>query len=760
MSSRAFFNSLVSSLAPRDSFAKLHLEDGYSILPLVHPSWKESEYRLLIVLETLDISDIRANRLLTDHYPEHNKGNPTTTVLKNLLRLSWRALINHIKEFPKDAPDYEAFPFSLAVVNFNARKMMHLEPGQRAPHYREFTDRCNAVIKALKPSHVLISGSVAANNLLPNEQNLEFKCGWVFDTSIAGHQCLVSPTLDIEPLYSIRLEVDSDDLETDNSESDQNASGDLLYYVQRNLTNLMAGKHLYSLARVKPRPHYIDTLDKFKVLFARLKEEELIAWDIETANLESYKNAIYTSQFAFSWKESFVVPMFHPKTPFSSSDLEYIKRALTALMGTTKWGQKTFIVKNGKFDARIARAQFGIRFIPHIFAEIEAGEHLLDENMSLFAKLRFHGRKLPAQGNLQAVLAGYNNDFYLTAAFSKSDRTNIGSYDCDDADLLSYCAMDVQCVYGMYLQQRRRARAIRVVDPTSNTPTSYLPFFERHFSTQMNATVHALSSLEQNGSYVDTGYMQHLLGQHSPLKKILSDVQADSQKNELIQRANEMLLESKGAHSNGLFGKKPFVFEWSKDEGKMLLFIKLMGLKPLRLTKTKQPAIDKFFIAHYEKVHPEVVLFSRFQRATKLLGTYVRGWHRLIMSGLDSAKDHKLRASYDFLRVVTGRLSSFDPNLQQVPSRGELVKIIKRMFVAQKGFLGIRFDYSAHEVRVWSIIACDAVLATAFKVGQELRKEWIKKSNGEPPLKEEEAAELTKELKQLKKQLARLESES
>jgi DNA polymerase-1 len=75
--------------------------------------------------------------------------------------------------------------------------------------------------------------------------------------------------------------------------------------------------------------------------------------------------------------------------------------------------------------------------------------------------------------------------------------------------------------------------------------------------------------------------------------------------------------------------------------------------------------------------------------------------------------------------VVTGRLASFDPNLQQVPSRGELVKIIKRMFVAKKGYLSIRFDYSAHEVRLWSIIAVDTVLAEAFKVGMELRKEWI-----------------------------------
>lgn len=64
-------------------------------------------------------------------------------------------------------------------------------------------------------------------------------------------------------------------------------------------------------------------------------------------------------------------------------------------------------------------------------------------------------------------------------------------------------------------------------------------------------------------------------------------------------------------------------------------------------------------------------------------------------------------------------------NLQQIPSRGKLAKIIKRMFIAPKGQLLIRYDYSAHEVRVWSYVGKDAVLAGIFKVGQKLRQMFI-----------------------------------
>ncbi|MGD0511178.1 MAG: DNA polymerase, partial [Candidatus Micrarchaeaceae archaeon] len=118
-----------------------------------------------------------------------------------------------------------------------------------------------------------------------------------------------------------------------------------------------------------------------------------------------------------------------------------------------------------------------------------------------------------------------------------------------------------------------------------------------------------------------------------------------------------------------------------------------------------------------------VSLYGDYQKLSKLKSTYVKGMYKKVSTNLDGATDDHLRADYEV--ITTGRLSSKNPNLQNLPSRGKLAKIIKRMFAAPKGHLLIRYDYSAHEVRVWAIIANDKVLAAAFKAGQALRKVFI-----------------------------------
>jgi DNA polymerase I-like protein with 3'-5' exonuclease and polymerase domains len=101
----------------------------------------------------------------------------------------------------------------------------------------------------------------------------------------------------------------------------------------------------------------------------------------------------------------------------------------------------------------------------------------------------------------------------------------------------------------------------------------------------------------------------------------------------------------------------------------------------------------------------------------------VKGWWNKIQENVDSKVDFRLRPDYGFFDVVTGRLNSSGPSLQQVPSRGAEAKYIKRMFTSPPGTLHIRFDYSAHEVRVWSYVSGETVLANVFKVGQDLRRE-------------------------------------
>ncbi len=190
------------------------------------------------------------------------------------------------------------------------------------------------------------------------------------------------------------------------------------------------------------------------------------------------------------------------------------------------------------------------------------------------------------------------------------------------------------------------------------------------------------------------------------------------------------------------------------------MFFDELNLPPVsRSAKTGAPSCDKAFRKHYLRDYEEVALFAEYQSITKLVGTYIKGWNTKIFESLDSSSDHCLRASYFFFRIISGRLGSMNPNLQQIPSRGDPFKIkaIKRAFIAKKGCLCIRFDYSAHEIRGWGMIAREGILAEAFRVGQKLRQRYIKTSayGSVTDIVKAEA-----ELARLKKQLAQLESET
>lgn len=60
--------------------------------------------------------------------------------------------------------------------------------------------------------------------------------------------------------------------------------------------------------------------------------------------------------------------------------------------------------------------------------------------------------------------------------------------------------------------------------------------------------------------------------------------------------------------------------------------------------------------------------------------------------------------------------------MQQIPSHGNLAKIIKRIFIAKEGFILVEFDFSAHEVRCWANASGDRKLAESFRTGLKLRQ--------------------------------------
>jgi hypothetical protein len=358
----------------------------------------------------------------------------------------------------------------------------------------------------------------------------------------------------------------------------------------------------------------------------------------------------------------------------------------------------------------------------------------LDENLKYLNNTPFN----TPQFGLEQIFMNYGNDHYKTAPFGKGDRTNPNLTRLSNPEFITYGGMDCQSIFGIHEMQINRAKFVDI----EGKP--FAKYFKRLVIKQFSSTVHVLSTMKQVGSTVDKAYLKELAGPNSPLKKLMKEAKLDLLKFPEVQKTNKILLgESSGQSSNrGLFNKVQTIFNWGKAAHKKALFFGVMDLKPIAISKlTQEPKADKFFIKHYEGEYPVVKRFGEYQKLVKLYGTYVKGWLKVLNKNVDSVADYALRPDYAFAPVVTGRLNSSRPSLQQVPARGDAAKYIKRMFIALPGKMLIKFDYSAHEIRCWSYVSGDTVLAAAFRQGQKLRQMY--RAARTPELR----AEITKELK-------------
>jgi len=142
-----------------------------------------------------------------------------------------------------------------------------------------------------------------------------------------------------------------------------------------------------------------------------------------------------------------------------------------------------------------------------------------------------------------------------------------------------------------------------------------------------------------------------------------------------------------------------------------LLFDKL-GLRGERMKKTKTGgySTDHEVLEGLVGAHPIVALILEHRELTKLKGTYIDALPPLI-----NPRTGRLHTSFRQAVAATGRLSSQDPNLQNIPIRSEVGREIRRAFVAAEGFKLVSADYSQIELRVMAHLSRDPVLVRAFQ---------------------------------------------
>jgi DNA polymerase-1 len=211
-----------------------------------------------------------------------------------------------------------------------------------------------------------------------------------------------------------------------------------------------------------------------------------------------------------------------------------------------------------------------------------------------------------------------------------------------------------------------------------------------------------LAHMERKGVLVDAAY----------LKKISKEMTAR------IQKISQGIFKEAGKHFNIS----------STQQLAQILFAK-MGVSTEGIAKTKTGFSTA--ASELEKLRGKAKIVDAildYRELTKLKNTYVDALPLMI-----SKKDHRIHTTYNQTIAATGRLSSIDPNLQNIPVRTEEGRKIRHAFFAEKGKSFLALDYSQIELRIMAHISQDETFVDAFKHNKDIHATVAAQIHGKKP---------------------------
>lgn len=406
--------------------------------------------------------------------------------------------------------------------------------------------------------------------------------------------------------------------------------------------------------------HTILTEDAFADWLQRLSQAKLFAFDTETTSVDAQQARLVGISFAVAEGEAAYVPLAHSYMGVPEQLNE--KNVLDALRPLLENPTISKVCQNGKYDinvlARYGIAVQGVRFDTMLESYV-LNSTATRHNMDSLAQ-----RYLNRSTILFEEVAGKGAK-QLT--FDQVDLSVAGPYAAEDAEI-------TLCLHNRLIKELEEIPAL--LDVLANIEMPLLP---------------VLARIERCGALVDA----HLLGLQSL---------------ELAEKLTE--LERKTFEIAG----EAFNLASPKQLG-VVLYEKL-GLPVLAKTAKGQPSTAEAVLSELaEQGHELPVLLMEYRSLSKLKSTYTDRLPEQI-----NPLTGRIHTSYHQAVTATGRLSSSDPNLQNIPIRTAEGRRIRQAFIAPAGYKLLAADYSQIELRIMAHLAQDPGLLDAFRNDRDVHK--------------------------------------
>jgi DNA polymerase I len=414
----------------------------------------------------------------------------------------------------------------------------------------------------------------------------------------------------------------------------------------------------------------VFTWEQFDAWLAKIEAAELTALDTETTSLDSFAAQIVGISLSIKVGEACYIPLGH--TAPGVADQLPLEEVLKRLKPWLESGERKKVLQNAKYDQHVfANHRIQLAGIAH--------DTMLQSYVIESDKGHDLGQLCTRHLGLETVayedLCGKGAK---QIGFDQVDIERAANYAAEDADVTLRVH---QTLHPQFADKPGLARIYHEIEMPARQ---------------------VIWQIERNGILIDADVLSrqsHVMGQ-----KIMS-------------------LEAEAYELAG----QPFNLSSPKQLAE-ILFEKL-GLPVKKKTPSGGPSTDEEVLSELALDYPLPKLLLEHRSLSKLKGTYTDKLPRMINPQTGRVHTHFAQAS-----VVTGRLASSDPNLQNIPVRSEEGRHIRTAFIAPPGASIVSADYSQIELRIMAHLSGDERLLDAFAHGEDVHRATAGEIFGVTPL--------------------------
>ncbi|MCQ2959048.1 MAG: DNA polymerase I [Bacteroidales bacterium] len=254
-------------------------------------------------------------------------------------------------------------------------------------------------------------------------------------------------------------------------------------------------------------------------------------------------------------------------------------------------------------------------------------------------------------------------------------------------------------------------------------------FMRKYMCERADVCLQVVSILENE--LKELGQYELYMNIECPLTAVLSDMEMTG-----VRIDSDVLHESSKIMTNQVLDIEKKICELAGHQFNIasprqlgeVLFDELKIVDKAKKTKSKQYATDAEVLEKLKDSHPIVPLILEYREIKKLLSTYIDSFPLLV-----NKRTERIHASFNQAVVATGRLSSTNPNLQNIPIRTEMGRQIRKVFIPSvSGNIFLSADYSQIELRLIAHFSEDEHFINAFKNGEDIHRATAAKIYGLP----------------------------